>query len=90
MKTIHKTKGTCSQKIEVESDEGIIKNVRFAGGCHGNLLAIGELVKGMKVSDAVKRLEGIKCGNKQTSCADQLANSLKVAHLDTDNPPAEQ
>jgi len=78
MKIIHEAKGTCSQYIEVETDGDIIKSVKFAGGCPGNLLAIGELVKGMTVADAIARMEGIKCGSKQTSCADQLAQALKT------------
>ncbi|MCL2425343.1 MAG: TIGR03905 family TSCPD domain-containing protein [Oscillospiraceae bacterium] len=78
MKTVYEAKGTCSQFIEIETDDGVIKNVRFAGGCPGNLLAIGELVKNMTVDDAIKRLDGIKCGDKRTSCGDQLAQALKT------------
>jgi len=70
-------KGTCSQLIEIKVEDGIVHDVVYTGGCPGNLLAIGELVKGMKVSDAIERLEGIRCGNKRTSCADQLAQALK-------------
>jgi len=78
MKTIYKTKGTCSTAIEVDVEDGNINNVNFIGGCPGNLLAISILVKGMSVSDAINRLEGIKCGNKKTSCADQLVQALKT------------
>jgi len=78
-KIVHKTKGTCSQLIEIKVEDGIIHEVKYTGGCPGNLLAIGELVKGMKVTDAIERLEGIRCGKKQTSCADQLAQALKQA-----------
>jgi len=63
--------------IELDVEDGIINEVSFLGGCPGNLLAIGILVKGMKVTDAIAKLEGIKCGNKKTSCADQLAQALK-------------
>jgi len=77
MKKVYKTKGTCSEAIEVVTDNDIIESVRFAGGCPGNLLAIGELVKGKNVDETIDRLEGIKCGNKNTSCADQLAQALK-------------
>lgn len=77
MKTVHEAKGTCSQYIEIETDNDVIKDVRFAGGCPGNLLAIGELVKGMTVADAIERLDGIKCGDKPTSCGDQLAQALR-------------
>ena len=78
MKTVYKTKGTCSEAIEVNVENDIIESVIYTGGCPGNLLAIGELVKGMKVEEAISRLEGIKCGNKNTSCADQLAQALKT------------
>ena len=77
MRLTYKTKGTCSQMIELDVEDGIINEVSFLGGCPGNLLAIGILVKGMKVTDAIAKLEGIKCGNKKTSCADQLAQALK-------------
>ena len=76
---VYKPKGTCSQLIEIKVEDGIIHEVKFTNGCPGNLLAIGELVKGMKVSDAIERLDGIKCGNKKTSCGDQLAQALKQA-----------
>jgi len=78
MKTSYKTKGTCSQIIDLDVEGGIINEVKFHGGCPGNLLAIGELVKGMKASDVIERFDGIKCGNKKTSCADQLAQALKA------------
>ena len=77
MKAIYKTKGTCSTAIETDVEDGVIKGVKFAGGCPGNLLAISELIRGMNVSEAIGKLEGIKCGNKKTSCADQLALALK-------------
>jgi len=77
MTIVHKTKGTCSSKILIDVKDGIINEVRFAGGCPGNLLAMSELVKGMQVSEAISRLDGIKCGKKNTSCADQLAQALK-------------
>jgi len=72
-------KGTCSSKIEIDTDDGIIQKVKFTGGCPGNLLAISELIKGKTVTETIERLEGIKCGNKKTSCADQLAQALKAA-----------
>ena len=78
MKIAYRTRGTCSREIKVDVEDGIIKNVEFAGGCPGNLLAISKLVKGMEVTKSIELLEGIKCGNKQTSCADQLAKALKT------------
>jgi len=78
METIlYEPKGTCSQLIAINVEDGIIHDVKYNGGCPGNLLAIGKLVKGMKVADAIERLEGIKCGKRHTSCADQLAQALK-------------
>lgn len=74
---IYKTKGTCSQSIDIELDQDTIKSVNFIGGCNGNLQGICALVKGMKVQDAIERLDGIKCGMKNTSCPDQLATALK-------------
>ena len=70
-------KGTCSHQIEFEIDNGILKNVSFAGGCNGNLKGICSLVKGMEVNEVISRLEGIRCGNKNTSCPDQLCKALK-------------
>lgn len=76
---IYKTKGTCSQLIEVELDGDIIKSVQFVGGCNGNTQGVASLVKGMKAEDAIARLEGIKCGPRPTSCPDQLAKALRQA-----------
>jgi len=74
----YKTSGTCSQKITLDiSDDGIINDVSFYGGCHGNLLGISALVTGMKAEDVIKRLEGIRCGFRKTSCPDQLSKALK-------------
>ena len=73
----YKTKGTCSTLIDIEVNDGIIESVQFTGGCNGNLKGICALVKGMKVEDAIEKLEGIRCGMKPTSCPDQLAQALK-------------
>ena len=72
----YKTSGTCSTMIDLEVDGDIIKSVAFTGGCNGNLKGICSLVRGMKVDDAIKKLQGIKCGFKNTSCPDQLAKAL--------------
>ncbi len=72
-------KMTCSRKIEVTLEDGVITDVAFVGGCHGNLQGISALVRGMKAEDAVKKLSGIRCGGKPTSCPDQLAEALKAA-----------
>lgn len=75
----YRTRGVCSQLIHFELDGDIVKNVQFLGGCHGNLQGISKLVNGMKAEDVIARLEGIRCGNKTTSCPDQLACALKQA-----------
>lgn len=69
--------GTCSKQIEIEIEDGRIRDVRFTGGCHGNLQGIGALVRGMSPEEVVARLEGIRCKTKPTSCPDQLAQALK-------------
>lgn len=73
---IYKTSGVCSTEIHVDVEENIIKNVEFVRGCPGNLFGISLLVKDMNVDDAISKLSGIKCGNKATSCPDQLAKAL--------------
>ena len=75
----YKTKGTCSQMIYFDLEDGKVKNVQFMGGCNGNLKGIGQLVEGMDVDDVIARLEGTTCGMKRTSCPDQLAKALKEA-----------
>lgn len=72
-----KTKGVCSQKIEFDSDGVIVENVKFTGGCNGNLKAIGLLVEGQEIAQVIEKLSGITCGGKATSCADQLSLALK-------------
>lgn len=74
----YKTRGTCSSEIKIElNSDKTIENVEFMGGCNGNLKGIGKLVSGMSIDEVVDRLEGIKCGFKNTSCPDQLAKALK-------------
>ena len=75
----HKNKGTCSVRVEFDLDGDIVKNVRFLGGCDGNLKAVSKLVDGMKAEDVISKLEGNTCGFKNTSCADQLAKAIKEA-----------
>ena len=67
----------CSSDLDVQVEDGVIKSVKFTGGCNGNLQGISRLVAGMKVEDAIDRLKGIKCGFKSTSCPDQLACALQ-------------
>ncbi|MCR5157770.1 MAG: TIGR03905 family TSCPD domain-containing protein [Prevotella sp.] len=81
MKTKHvqyKTFGTCSQFIDVTADENdVIQQVFFLGGCNGNLQGISQLVRGQRIDDVMKRLNGIRCGTKNTSCPDQLCRALE-------------
>ena len=76
------TQGTCSKVIDIDVDDnGYVQDVRFLGGCHGNLQGICALIKGMKAADVKARLQGIRCGNKSTSCPDQLATALEQMGL---------
>ena len=79
MQYTYKTKGTCSQAIIFDVEDGKVSNVQFLGGCNGNLKGIGALVEGMAIDDVIARVEGITCGMKKTSCPDQLAKALKEA-----------
>ncbi|MDE5697931.1 MAG: TIGR03905 family TSCPD domain-containing protein [Lachnospiraceae bacterium] len=81
----YKTSGTCSQLIDFEVEDDIIKSVAFTGGCNGNLKGISALVSGMKVDDAIAKLKGIRCGLKNTSCPDQLARALEQYKAGTAN-----
>lgn len=72
----YNTKGVCSRQIEIDIEGDIIENVKFHGGCAGNTQGVAALIKGMTVDEAIKRLSGIRCGFKVTSCPDQLATAL--------------
>ena len=71
------TSGVCSRAIKFEVEDGIVKNVKFIGGCNGNTQGVAALVEGMPVDEVISRLEGIRCGARPTSCPDQLARALK-------------
>ncbi len=75
----YRTSGTCARSIEFELDGDVIRNVRFEGGCNGNLKGISSIVDGMKAEDVISKLEGIRCGFKATSCPDQLAKAIRKA-----------
>ena len=80
MSYTYKTHGTCSRQITFDLDEeGKVRNVKFLGGCNGNLKGISRLLKGMKAEDAIARMEGTTCGPRPTSCPDQIAQNLKRA-----------
>ena len=73
-------RGVCSPEMQGEvDDQGIIRDMRVLGGCSGNLQGISALVKGMPAEEAIKRLKGIRCGFKDTSCPDQFARNLEQA-----------
>lgn len=74
---IYNPKGVCSREIQLEVEDGVVKEVKFIGGCAGNTVGISRLIAGVRVDDAIRKLEGIKCGAKGTSCPDQLAQALK-------------
>jgi uncharacterized protein (TIGR03905 family) len=79
----YKTNGTCSVKVNFDVTDGIVSDVSFVGGCNGNLKGISALVEGMTVDEVINRLQGIRCGFKQTSCPDQLASALKKFKQET-------
>ena len=69
--------GVCSKKIEFDIVDNKLSNVKYTGGCDGNLKAVSKLVEGMEVEEVIKRCKGIKCGFKNTSCTDQLVKALE-------------
>ena len=75
----YKTSGTCSRMVVVDVEDGIVTDCSFVGGCSGNTAGVASLVKGMNAEEAIKRLKGIKCGFKPTSCPDQLAKAIEEA-----------
>ena len=81
----YKTKGTCSREIHIEIGDNKIKEIKFIGGCNGNTKGIAAILKGMDVNEAIKRCKGITCGNRGTSCPDQLAIALEEALLEQKN-----
>lgn len=76
----YKTRGTCSSLIEVDLEGNIVKNVKFTGGCNGNLKAIPKLVEGLTVEQVEEKLTGISCSGRPTSCGDQLAKAVRAAY----------
>ena len=77
MRYTYRTKGTCSQVISFDLEDGKVSNVEFIGGCNGNLQGISKLCDGMDANELIEKLSGIRCGFKNTSCPDQLAKAIK-------------
>ena len=73
----YQPRGVCSRMIDFDVRDGKVVNVKYTGGCHGNTQGVARLVEGMDVDEVIRRLEGIDCGGKGTSCPDQLARALK-------------
>ena len=73
----YRPRGVCSQQMQIEVEDGVIRSFQVLGGCSGNLQGIASLLVGMTPEEAARRMEGIHCGAKATSCPDQLAQALK-------------
>ena len=76
------TAGVCSVKIQFDVEEGIVRNVKFTGGCSGNTQGVARLAEGMPIDEVISRLKGTRCGMRPTSCPDQLARALAQAKAD--------
>lgn len=75
----YKTKGVCSQQMNVKIEDGVVQKVEIVGGCHGNSQGVARLVEGMRAEDAIQKIQGIRYGYKATSCPDQLSKALQIA-----------
>ena len=82
MRFEYRPKGVCSMQISFDIEDNIVSNVDFYGGCAGNTQGVARLIEGMDVDEAIRRIDGIDCGGRCTSCPDQLAKALK-AYKDT-------
>ena len=85
MNYTYKTTGSCSSMFELELDGDVVHNVKFTGGCDGNLKAIPALVEGLTVAEVEQKIGGIHCGFKNTSCGDQLAKACRAAYEASQN-----
>ena len=83
MEYTYKPQGVCSMQIDFDINDDVITNVRFTGGCNGNLKAISKLVDGMTVAEIEDKLLGNTCGRRPTSCADQFAKAVRAAYDET-------
>lgn len=75
----YRPQGTCSKLMTFDLEDGVIKKLEVIGGCNGNLQGMARLVEGLRAEDAIKKLRGIRCGFKPTSCPDQFAIALEQA-----------
>ena len=73
-----KPRGVCSRSITRDLEDGIVRNIRFTGGCPGNTVGLARMLEGMEAEEVVRRLKGVRCGFKSTSCPDQLACGLEA------------
>lgn len=73
----YKTSSVCAKEITFEIKDGKLFNINFVGGCPGNLIGISKLVEGLDAKEAVKKLKGVDCRDKGTSCPDQLAMAIE-------------
>ena len=80
MKIEYCPSGTCSRKIEIDIENGVISDLKVAGGCNGNLQGVAVLCRGRRAEEVAKALKGIRCGSKPTSCPDQIAQAI-TEHL---------
>ena len=78
MQYSYRPRGVCSQRFDFELADGKIVSLKVTGGCDGNLKGIASLLRGMEIDEAIRRMEGIRCGMKASSCPDQLAKALKA------------
>ena len=83
MEYVYKTQNVCSMQVKFDINDDVITNVQFLGGCNGNLKAVAKLVEGMTVDAIEEKLRGSICGQRPTSCADQLARAVRQAYNDT-------
>ena len=84
----YRPKGVCSQMMEITVDGDSIVSLNVIGGCSGNLQGIGKLIAGMPIDEVIARLEGIRCGWKDTSCPDQLSKALKALKAEREHAQA--
>lgn len=78
MKMSYKPSGVCVKEIKLEVEDNILKNVEFIGGCPGNLALLKKLIEGKDINEIIEKIDGVRCGDKQTSCSMQLCNALRM------------